>query len=122
MMCNTSDYVVGAVLGRRKDSIFCAIYYASQTLNEAQINYERIENNLLTVLFVFEKFRVYLIGLKVIVWTDHLVIKYLVENIDVKPRLIKWVLLLQEFVLEIRDKKGTKILIVDHLSQLEPSE
>ena len=70
-------------------------------------------------MFAFDKFRAYLIDSKVIVWTDHLTIKYLVAKKDAKPRLIRWVFLLQKFDLEIRDKKGTKNLIADHLSRLE---
>ena len=70
-------------------------------------------------MFAFDKFRPYLIGNKVIVHTDHSTIKYLMIKKDAKPRLIKWVLLLQEFDLEIKDKKWTKNLVVDHLSRLE---
>ena len=70
-------------------------------------------------MFAFEKFRSYLIGNRVIVHTDHSAIKYLMTKKDVKPRLIRWVLLLQEFDLKIQDKKGTKNLLGDHLSRLE---
>ena len=106
-MCDASDYVVGALLGQKKDRVFHAIYYASQTLNKAQLNYTTIEKELLAIVSVFDKLRSYLIGNKVIVHIDHSTIKYLMVKKEAKPRLIKWVLLLQEFDVEIKDKKWT---------------
>lgn len=76
-------------------------------LDEAQINYSTTEKELLAIVFAINKFRSYLIGSKVIVYTDHAAIKYLLSKKDAKPRLIRWILLLQEFYLEIKDKKGT---------------
>ncbi|KAK9003791.1 hypothetical protein V6N11_018688 [Hibiscus sabdariffa] len=119
LMCDASDYAVGAVLGQRKGKIFHPTYYASKTLNEAQVNYTTTEKELLAVIFAFDKFRSYLLGTKVTVFTDHSAIKYLLSKKDAKPRLIRWILLLQEFDVEIIDKKGTENQVADHLSRLE---
>ncbi|CAN6677893.1 unnamed protein product [Malus baccata var. baccata] len=118
LMCDASDYAVGAVLGQRKEKLPHVIYYASRTLNDAQLNYTTTEKEMLAVIFALEKFRSYLIGSKVIVYTDHGALKYLLAKKDAKPRLIRWVLLLQEFDLDIRDKKGAENVVADHLSRL----
>ncbi|KAJ4720983.1 DNA-directed DNA polymerase [Melia azedarach] len=122
LMCDASDHALRAVLGQRKSKALHVIYYASRTLTDAQLNYATTEKEFLAVVFAFDKFCSYLIGSKVIVYTDHSAIKYLLAKKDAKPRLIRWVLLLQEFELEIRDKKGSENLVADHLSRLEQKE
>ncbi|CAN6695167.1 unnamed protein product [Malus baccata var. baccata] len=122
LMCDASDYALGAVLGQRKNKQPHVIYYASRTLNDAQLNYSTTEKELLAVVFALDKFRSYLIGTKVIVFTDHAALKYLFTKKEAKPRLICWMLLLQEFDIEIRDKKGCENVVADHLSRLVREE
>jgi hypothetical protein len=110
IMCNASDYAIGAVLGQRKEGRVHAVYYASKTLSEAQLNYATTKKELLAVVFAFQKFRSYIVNSKVIVYTDHAAIKYLLAKKDAKQRLIRWILFLQEFDVEICDKRGWKML------------
>ena len=91
-------------------------------MNENQVNYATTEKELLAIVFALEKFRSYLVGSKVIIFTDHAAIKYLLTKGESKPRLLRWILLLQEFDLEIRDKKGSENAVADHLSRLENKE
>ncbi|GJR03034.1 reverse transcriptase domain-containing protein [Tanacetum coccineum] len=119
LMCDASDFAIGAVLGQRKNKHFQPIHYASKTMNEAQTHYTTTEKELLAVVYAFEKFRSYLVMSKSIVYTDHSAIKYLFAKKDAKARLMRWILLLQEFDIDVRDKKGAENLAADHLSRLE---
>jgi len=84
LMCDA----IGAVLGQRKNKNFHAIHYASKVLNDAQTNYATTEKELLAIVYALEKFRSYLIGSKIVVYTDHAAIKYLLTKSDSKQRLI----------------------------------
>jgi hypothetical protein len=94
------------------------IFYASKTLNSAQMNYTTTEKELLAVVFACEKFRSYLVGLPVLVFSDHTKLKYLLSKKDSKARLVRWILLLQRFDITIKNKKGTKNIVADHMSIL----
>ena len=94
VMCDASDLAVGAVLGQRVEGKMYVVYYASKTLNEAQRNYTTTEKELLAVVYALDKFRTYLIGSDIVIFTDHSALKYLFIKQISKARLIIWVLLL----------------------------
>ncbi|GJW44389.1 reverse transcriptase domain-containing protein [Tanacetum coccineum] len=119
LMCDASDYAIGAVLGQRIEKHFRPIHYASKTMTEAETNYTTTEKEMLAVVYAFEKFRSYLIMNKSIVYTDHSALKYLFNKKDAKARLLRWVLLLQEFDFKVIDTKGAENYAADHLSRLE---
>ena len=85
LMCDASDHAIGTVLGQRHDKLLYVIYYASFVLNDAQKNYTTIEKELLPVVYAIDKFRSYLVGSKVIIYTDHAALKYLLTKQDSKP-------------------------------------
>ncbi|GJX88812.1 reverse transcriptase domain-containing protein [Tanacetum coccineum] len=119
LMCDASDYAIGAVLGQRIEKHFRPIHYASKTMTEAESNYTTTEKEMLAVVYAFEKFWSYLIMNKSIVYTDHSALKYLFNKKDAKARLLRWVLLLQEFDFKVIDTKGAENYAADHLSRLE---
>nr|GEW90680.1 hypothetical protein [Tanacetum cinerariifolium] len=104
------------VLGQRQDKHFRPIHYASKTMTEAESNYTTTEKEILAVVYAFEKFRSYLIMNKSIVYTDHSALKYLFAKKDLKARLLRWVLILQEFTFKVIDTKGAENLATDHIS------
>ena len=118
IMCDASDYAVGAILGQKIDKKLHVIYYASRTMDDTQVRYATTEKELLFVVFAFEKFRSYLVGSKVTVYTDHAALRHIYAKKDTKPRLLRWILLLQEFDMEIVDKKGIENGVANHLSRM----
>nr|GEW04485.1 reverse transcriptase domain-containing protein [Tanacetum cinerariifolium] len=119
LMCDASDFAIGAVLGRRQEKHFRPIHYASKTMTEAESNYTTTEKEMLAVVYAVEKFQSYLIMNKSIVYTNHSALKYLFAKKHSKARLLRWVLLLQEFTCKVIDTKGAENLAADHLSRLE---
>nr|GFB46529.1 reverse transcriptase domain-containing protein [Tanacetum cinerariifolium] len=119
LMCDASDYAVGAVLGQRIKKHFRPIHYASKTMNQAETNYTTTEKEMLAVVYAFENFRSYLIMNKSIVYTDHSALKYLFAKKDAKARLLRWILLLQEFEFKVIDTRRAENYAADHLSCLE---
>ena len=117
-MSDASDLDIEAVLGQREDGKPHVVYYASKTLNEAQRNCTTTEKELLAVVYALDKFRSYLVGFDIVTFTDHSTLKYLLTKQNAKARLIRWVLLLQEFNLQIKYKKGVENVVADHLSRL----
>ncbi|GJS66504.1 reverse transcriptase domain-containing protein [Tanacetum coccineum] len=103
LMCDASDFALGAVLGQRHEKHFRPIHYASKTMNEAESRYTTTEKEMLAVVYAFEKFRSYLVMNKCTVYTDHSALKYLFAKKDSKARLLRWVLLLQEFDFDVVD-------------------
>ena len=94
------------------------VYYASKTLNEAQRNYTTTEKELLAIVYALDKFRAYLVGSDIIIYIDHSTLKNLLTKQNTKARLIRWVLRLQEFNLQIKDKMGVGNVVADHLLRL----
>jgi hypothetical protein len=120
IMCDASDYDVGAVLDQSKDKKHYVISYASKT--RPHLNYTTMEKELLAIVFAIKKVRSYLVGAKIIVYTDHAALKYLLTKKDAKPHMIQWILLLQEFDLEVRDKNGVENYVANYLSRLQFKE
>ncbi|GKE03511.1 reverse transcriptase domain-containing protein [Tanacetum coccineum] len=89
IMCDASEFALGAVLGQRKTKHFQPIHYASKTMTDAQARYTTTEKELLAVVYAFEKFRSYLVLSKTIVYADHSTLKYLLAKKDAKPRLLR---------------------------------
>ncbi|GJR32714.1 reverse transcriptase domain-containing protein [Tanacetum coccineum] len=106
IMFDDSGFEVGVFLGQRKTKHFQPIHYASKTMTDTQAYYTTTEKELLAVVYAFEKFQPYIVLSKTIVYTDHSALKYLLAKQDAKQRLLRWILLLQEFDVFIRDKKS----------------
>ncbi|RDX96713.1 Retrovirus-related Pol polyprotein from transposon 17.6, partial [Mucuna pruriens] len=110
-MCDASKSTLGAVLGQR-----------ARVGKPMHLNYTTTEKELLAIVFALDKFRSYLLDSKIVMFSDHAALRFLLKKLDAKPRLIRWMLLLQEFNIEIRDRKGAENSVADHLSRIERDE
>nr|GEU30694.1 reverse transcriptase domain-containing protein [Tanacetum cinerariifolium] len=119
LMCDASDFAIGAVLGQRQEKHFRPIHYACITMTKAESNYTTTETEMLAMVYAFKIFRSCLIMNKSIVYTDHSALKYIFAKKDSKARLLRWVLLLQEFTFKVIDTKGVENLATDYLSRQE---
>ncbi|RDX74187.1 Retrovirus-related Pol polyprotein, partial [Mucuna pruriens] len=106
--CDASNSTLRAILGQRAG--------VDQPVHQ---NYTTTEKELLAIVFALDKFCAYLLGSRIIVFSDYAALRYLLKKPDAKPRQIRWMLLLQEFNIEIRDKKGVENSMADHLSRIE---
>ena len=120
IMCDASDYAIGAVLGQREDKKAFVIYYAIKTLDSAQANYTTTKKEFFVVIFALEKFKSYIVGSPITIFTYHAALKYLLSKQDTKPQLTRWIQLCQEFNLTNKDKKGVENVVADHFSRLVP--
>ena len=118
IMCDASNYAIGAVLGQREDKKAFVIYYANKTLDSAQSDYTTTEKEFLAVVFALENFRSYIVGSSLTICTDHAALKYLLSKQDTKPCLTRWILLCQEFNFTIKERMGVENVVDDHLSRL----
>ena len=112
------DFAIRLVLGQRMNRMSRVIYYVSRTLTDTLKNYSTTEKELLVVVFVLDKFHSYLLCSKVIVFIDHAALRHLLAKNNTKPRLIRWILLLQEFDLKIKDAKGSENLVAVYFSRI----
>ncbi|GJX89516.1 reverse transcriptase domain-containing protein [Tanacetum coccineum] len=105
LMCDASDFAFRLQSWQRHEKTFRPIHYASKTMIEAESRYTTTEKEMLAVVYAFKKFRSYLVMNKFTVYTDHSALKYLFAKKDSKARLLRWVLLLQEFDFDVVDTK-----------------
>ena len=115
---DASNTALGAVLGQRETQMPYAIYFISKNMSPAKVNYMVIEKELLVVVHAINKFRHYITRYQAFVHTDHSTIKFLMKKPVTNPRVTRWLLLLQEFNINIIDRPGKDNLVADFLSRM----
>ena len=123
LMTDASGIALGAILGQKhKDEKDHVIAYASRSLKKHEKGYSVIEQEALAIIFAIKQFRHYLYGQKIILYTDHKPLVWLMTHKDTSSRLIRWALQLQEFDIEFKYKVGKANSNADCMSRLEISE
>lgn len=115
---DASHKVIGPALGQVEEKMPYSIYFTNKNLSKAELNYTVTEKELLAVVHSLNKFRHYVTGYQTFVHTDHVAIKYLMNKPDVNARIIRWLLLLQQFDLTIVDKPGKENFVANFLSRM----
>ena len=118
---DASNKAIGVALGQVEEKLPYAIYFVSKNLSKAEMNYTVTEKEFLAVVHSLNKFRHYITGYQTFVHIDHVVVRYLMNKHDVNSRIIRWLLLLQQFDLTIVDKPGKENVVVYFLSRLDLS-
>eukprot|EP00253_Pinus_taeda_P022334 PITA_22334 len=116
---DASNKAIGAYLGQVEEKLPYAIYFFNKNLSKAKMNYTVTEKEFLAIVHSLNKFRHYITGYQTFLHTHHAVIRYLMNKLDVNARIIRWLLLLQQFDLTIVDKPGKENVVVDFLSRLD---
>eukprot|EP00253_Pinus_taeda_P035362 PITA_35362 len=115
---NASNTAIGAVLGQEEDKKPYTIYYISKNLSPAELNYIVTEKEFLAIIHVVNKFRHYITGYPIILYIDHYAIKYLANKPIKNGRITRWLILLQEFNITIKDRPGRENLVANFLSRI----
>jgi hypothetical protein len=118
MCTDASDTAFGAVLGQRENKMPYAIYFVGKNISSAEVNYTVTKKELLVVVYAINKFRHYITGYQAFVHTDHSTIKFLMKKPVTNPRVTRWLLLLQEFNINIIDRPSKDNLVADFLSRM----
>jgi hypothetical protein len=119
---DASDISIGVVLGQEEDKKPYAIYFISKNLTPAELNYTVTEKEFLVVIHAINKFRHYITGYPVILYTDHSAIRYLANKPITNGWVTRWLLLLQEFDITIKDRPGRENLVADFLSRIPKTD
>ncbi|XP_038902440.1 uncharacterized protein LOC120089086 [Benincasa hispida] len=117
IMCDASNLHVRAVLGQRVNKKSHVICFALRTLKPNQINYTAAAKEFVVIGFALDKFHSYILGFLVTIFTNHAALRYLMIKKESKSRFFRWMLLLQELNLTIKDRNGAENLVADHLSK-----